>query len=110
VQSTARLVRVLHYVTFAFKQHTVSKIANTPIVNSESGDFVVRTLQYSLPDVLRGHVDIVQPVSIKGALSFLFVNISRGVPLEAISPLFPLIASALGTCLGSNNSKPTQKK
>jgi hypothetical protein len=32
------------------------------------------------------------------------------VPLNALSPLFSLGTSALETCLGSNNSKPSQKR
>jgi tripeptidyl-peptidase-1 len=41
-------------------------MANTPIVNSESGDIVVRTLQYRLPGILKGHVNIVQPTTFFG--------------------------------------------
>ncbi|KAF8860253.1 subtilisin-like protein [Acephala macrosclerotiorum] len=37
-----------------------------PFVNKETGDSVVRTLKYSLPAVLKGHVDMVQPTTFFG--------------------------------------------
>jgi hypothetical protein len=47
--------------------------------------------------------DITDMVRIGGALFFLFGNVSRGVTLEALSPL--IFSSALETFLGRNNSK-----
>lgn len=40
--------------------------AKQPLVHVESGDIVVRTLEYSLPDVFNGHVDMVQPTTFFG--------------------------------------------
>ena len=40
--------------------------SDNPATNFESGDVVVRTLEYSLPYVFIGHVDMVQPTTFFG--------------------------------------------
>ncbi|KAE9364154.1 subtilisin-like protein [Stipitochalara longipes BDJ] len=51
----------------------IEKLLNaeySPFVRTESGQSVVRTLEYSIPDVLKGHVDMVQPTTFFGMRSF----------------------------------------
>ncbi|RDL41680.1 Subtilisin-like protein [Venustampulla echinocandica] len=42
------------------------KAEYSKFVRPESGDSAVRTLEYSLPDILKGHVDMVQPTTFFG--------------------------------------------
>ncbi|KUJ09482.1 subtilisin-like protein [Mollisia scopiformis] len=47
----------------------VEKLLNAeyePFVNEKTGDAAVRTLEYSLPAILKGHVDMVQPTTFFG--------------------------------------------
>ncbi|TVY51388.1 Tripeptidyl-peptidase sed3 [Lachnellula cervina] len=67
-------------------QTTVDKIEKllnaeySAFIHATTGDGVLRTLEYSLPDVLKGHVDMVQPTTFFG-LRALKSTISAKRPL-----------------------------
>ncbi|KAH7311834.1 peptidase S8/S53 domain-containing protein [Rhexocercosporidium sp. MPI-PUGE-AT-0058] len=42
------------------------KATYMPFIQKETGESAVRTLEYSLPDILNGHVDMVQPTTFFG--------------------------------------------
>jgi tripeptidyl-peptidase I len=56
------------------------------VVNSETGEHIVRTLEYSLPESLDGHVRMVQPTNFFGFRSFLNENDDIEAAAIAITP------------------------
>ncbi|KAK0105521.1 hypothetical protein ONS95_004118 [Cadophora gregata] len=48
------------------KIETLLKANYMPFIEKETGESAVRTLEYSLPDALKGHVDMVQPTTFFG--------------------------------------------
>ncbi len=67
-------------------------ISNNQTVRTETGQLVLRTLEYSIPDVLRGHVDMVQPTTFFGMRSFRS-TVSDFRPIESL-----LTAEATASC------------
>ncbi|KAK2589722.1 hypothetical protein QQS21_012604, partial [Conoideocrella luteorostrata] len=45
------------------------KTEYSPFVDQESGHVVMRTLQYSIPDILKSHIDVIQPTTFFGMKS-----------------------------------------
>ena len=65
----------------------------------ETGENIVRTLAYSLPDALQGHVDMVQPTTFFG-LRAMRSTISSIVPFDEDS-LHVNDSEAIAGCTGS---------
>lgn len=59
-------------------------MSNDMIVRSDTGEQVVRTLEYSLPQVLRDHVDMVQPTTFFG-LKALKSMVTNRRPLDDLA-------------------------
>ena len=69
------------------------------LVRPISGEHVIRTLEYSLPDALRDHVDMVQPTTFFG-LRAMRSTISSVVPFDENS-LTAELPEAVTGCTGS---------
>ncbi|KAG9247173.1 peptidase S8/S53 domain-containing protein [Calycina marina] len=82
----------------------VEKLLNaeyTPFSNSKSGDSILRTMEYSLPDVLKGHVDSVQPTTFFG-LQAMRSNVKDWTPNIDVENLGTDAVSAVTGCTGSS--------
>ncbi|KAF2798804.1 subtilisin-like protein [Melanomma pulvis-pyrius CBS 109.77] len=82
--SEAKVTLKGDYVTVLASVNTVEKLLDaeySTFVRPGTSEKTLRTLQYSLPDVLKGHVDMVQPTTFFG-LKSLRSTISEVHPIE----------------------------
>jgi len=74
-------------------------VSDFSTVQPSSGESLLRTLQYSLPDILQGHVDMVQPTTFFG-LRAMRATVSAPRPLvESVSDIEGV--EAVTGCSGS---------
>ncbi|KAH8695789.1 tripeptidyl-peptidase 1 precursor [Phaeosphaeriaceae sp. PMI808] len=90
------------YVTVQASVQTIEKLLDaeySTFVRSGTSEKTLRTLSYSLPDVLKGHVDMVQPTTFFG-LTTLRSTISESHPIEEES-FSTQAAAAVPGCTGT---------
>ncbi|POS79138.1 tripeptidyl-peptidase 1 [Diaporthe helianthi] len=74
--------------------------------NTETNEVVVRTLEFSLPGALVGHIDLVQPTTLFSFRAYNS-NISGVRPLDSLVPRNHLQALTPDDCGGRNGTNPT---
>lgn len=80
-----------------------------PYVNSETQESVLRTLEFSLPAVLRGHVDMVQPTTFFGFRTYRSTisavrpldETTEGAKTDAVSAVTGCASNINPTCLAN---------
>ncbi|CAG8955768.1 hypothetical protein HYFRA_00011637 [Hymenoscyphus fraxineus] len=80
------------------------KAEYSAFIHTESHDRVIRTLEYSLPDVLKGHVDVVQPTTVFGLKSMrsMIKDVKPYTEEEVDNIMADVDAQAVAGCTGSS--------
>lgn len=83
------------------RRSSEQELTRTPIAHSATGNTVLRTLEFSLPTALKGHVDNVQPTTFFGFRSYKSA-ISSIRPIEETETKTDSVAAVTG-CASSIN-------